>query len=248
MNNSLPWLTCRKTDILAVHREGREGVLLRDGLSTLLLRRGFVHTEQGKYTPASHKPWECSHRIRSFGTDATHTAHTDSKIAGQEIFLVIASTGHASWDSRLCTSFSRGIPFFDRNDLTSRVSLTHSLSFTVTLITPLPPPPLPPPPPPTPPPRQELSSQPASTTGNVLPSIAPGVNRSIATKVSLTFVRRVRRLRAFLLGHLRLCGFLYLPCFWRVSSCLSAIVRSGGTFVVKLLVPPEPLLVAHDPP
>ncbi|MPC13950.1 hypothetical protein E2C01_006701 [Portunus trituberculatus] len=43
--------------------------------------------------------------------------------------------------------------------------------------------------------RQELSSQPASTTANVSPSFAPGVNIPIATKVRPTFVRRVRRLR-----------------------------------------------------
>ncbi|MPC54359.1 hypothetical protein E2C01_048271 [Portunus trituberculatus] len=48
MNNSLPWVACRKTDVLALHRGGREGELLRDGLSTPFVRRGFVHTERCK--------------------------------------------------------------------------------------------------------------------------------------------------------------------------------------------------------
>ncbi|MPC16756.1 hypothetical protein E2C01_009591 [Portunus trituberculatus] len=39
--------------------------------------------------------------MRNFGTDATHTARTDSKIAGRAIFLAIALMGHAPWDSRL---------------------------------------------------------------------------------------------------------------------------------------------------
>ncbi|MPC35738.1 hypothetical protein E2C01_029172 [Portunus trituberculatus] len=43
--------------------------------------------------------------------------------------------------------------------------------------------------------RQELSSQSASTTANVSPSIVPGVNIPIATKVNSTLVRRVPRLR-----------------------------------------------------
>ncbi|MPC78260.1 hypothetical protein E2C01_072744 [Portunus trituberculatus] len=91
--------------------------------------------------------------MRNFGTDATHTARTDSKIAGQAIFLAIASM------------------------------------LKITLITPRPPPPSPPPT------RQQLSSQPASTTANVSPSIAPGVNIPMATKVSPTLLRRVPRLR-----------------------------------------------------
>ncbi|MPC17715.1 hypothetical protein E2C01_010579 [Portunus trituberculatus] len=117
--------------------------------------------------------------MQNFGTDATHTAHTDSKIAC--LFLAIASMGHTPWDSRLCGFVSRGIPFFDRTDLTPKLSLTHCPSpLKIALITPLPPPP--------PPPCQELSSQLASTTANVSSNIAPSVNIPIATKVIPTLV------------------------------------------------------------
>ncbi|MPC39259.1 hypothetical protein E2C01_032789 [Portunus trituberculatus] len=43
--------------------------------------------------------------------------------------------------------------------------------------------------------QKELSNQPASTAETVSPSIAPSVNIPIITKVSLTLVRRVPRLR-----------------------------------------------------
>ncbi|MPC37083.1 hypothetical protein E2C01_030556 [Portunus trituberculatus] len=48
--NALPWLACRKTIVLAVHRGEAmfERMLLRDGLNSPLLCRGFVHTKQSE--------------------------------------------------------------------------------------------------------------------------------------------------------------------------------------------------------
>ncbi|MPC40583.1 hypothetical protein E2C01_034145 [Portunus trituberculatus] len=51
---------------------------------------------------------ESSHRMRNFGTYASHTTCTNSNITGQAIFLAIASMGHAPWDSSLCGFVSRG--------------------------------------------------------------------------------------------------------------------------------------------
>ncbi|MPC38910.1 hypothetical protein E2C01_032427 [Portunus trituberculatus] len=45
--------------------------------------------------------------------------------------------------------------------------------------------------------QKELSSQPASTTGNVLPSITPSVNLSIAAKVTSTCVSGVLSLSLY---------------------------------------------------
>ncbi|MPC31315.1 hypothetical protein E2C01_024601 [Portunus trituberculatus] len=69
----------------------------------------------------------------NFGTHASHTARTDSKIAWQEIFLAIASMTYTPLgNSCLCAFVSRRpTPFFDRTDLTPQLFLTHSLPFTV---------------------------------------------------------------------------------------------------------------------
>ncbi|MPC18262.1 hypothetical protein E2C01_011142 [Portunus trituberculatus] len=54
MDNGLPWLACHKTDVLAITRGGREAVLLRDGLNTPLLPRGFVHAEWIHQNKSNH--------------------------------------------------------------------------------------------------------------------------------------------------------------------------------------------------
>ncbi|MPC21721.1 hypothetical protein E2C01_014715 [Portunus trituberculatus] len=77
-------------------------------------------------------PRVASKQDARLGTDAIHTARTDSKIARQAILLAIVLVTYAPWDSCLCALVSRGIPFFfDRTNLTPNLSLPHSLSFTV---------------------------------------------------------------------------------------------------------------------
>ncbi|MPC11025.1 hypothetical protein E2C01_003677 [Portunus trituberculatus] len=63
---------------------------------------------------AHNNQYECSLRMQNFGTHANHTMRNNSKIAGQ--------------DSRLCAFVSRDETFLDRTDLTTQLSLTHSLS------------------------------------------------------------------------------------------------------------------------
>ncbi|MPC93409.1 hypothetical protein E2C01_088536 [Portunus trituberculatus] len=65
--------------------------------------------------------------MRNFGTHGSHTARTESKIAGQAIFLAIALMGHAPWDYRLCAFVSRGIHLFMTalSRLLNSPSLTH---------------------------------------------------------------------------------------------------------------------------
>ncbi|MPC25802.1 hypothetical protein E2C01_018924 [Portunus trituberculatus] len=124
---------------------------------------------------------ESLHQMQNFATDASHTVCTDSKVAGQAIFLAIVtrSAMPLGTPTFMLSSPEAYIPFIDHNDLTPQLSLPHSLSFTVNSWISC---------------RNCQVNQPPHIA-NVSPSSMPSVNIPIATKVSPTLVRHVPHLR-----------------------------------------------------